>query len=107
MFTINRRDFLKAGSIASLPALPLVAQAQERAFKPQPGQWRTFEFTTRAEVPAGKGTTRVWLPVPSVNTDYQRSLENTWTSNAASAELTSDGQQGARMLTAVFNGTEA
>lgn len=106
MLSVSRRDFLKASCVTALPALPALAHAQERSFKPQPGQWRTFEFTTRAEVAAGKGATRVWLPIPSINTDYQQSLENTWKSNAAKAELTSDGQQGAKMLMAVFNGTE-
>ena len=82
MFCVKRRDFLKATSVTALPALPGLAHSQERSFKPQPGQWRTFEFTTRAELAAGKGATRVWLPIPSINTDYQQSLENTWKSNA-------------------------
>ncbi len=100
-----RRRFLQtAGAASALAAFsPLgFAQAEaERQFAPQPGAWRTFEVTTRVEIAAPQGATRVWLPVPSVNTGWQQSLESSYTSNGA-ATLASDGHYGARMLYAEF-----
>jgi len=40
--------------------------------------------------------------VPDVNTDYQQSLENTWTGNANAAKLAVDDKSGVRMLYAEF-----
>ena len=100
-----RRRFLQTAGAASALATfsPLgFAQADtERQFAPQPGAWRTFEVTTRVEIAAPQGATRVWLPVPSVNTGWQQSLESSYTSNGA-ASLASDGHYGARMLYAEF-----
>jgi transglutaminase-like putative cysteine protease len=99
---VNRRQFVQAASALALPGVAGSALAQERQFNPQPGTWREFEFTTRVEVAVAKGTTRVWLPVPSINTDYQQSLDSTWSGNATKAELVSDSKYGARMLMAEF-----
>lgn len=100
-----RRRFLQtAGAASALAAFsPLgFAQAEaERQFAPQPGAWRTFEVTTRVEIAAPQGATRVWLPVPSVNTGWQQSLESSYTSNGG-ASMASDGHYGARMLYAEF-----
>ena len=100
-----RRRFLQtAGAASALAAFsPLgFAQAEaERQFAPQPGAWRTFEITTKVEIAAPQGATRVWLPVPSVNTGWQQSLESSYTSNGA-ATLASDGHYGARMLYVEF-----
>ena len=99
---VNRRQFVQAASALAVPGVLGSAMAQERQFNPQPGAWREFEFTTRIEVTATKGTTRVWLPVPSINTDYQQSLDNSWSGNATKAELVTDAKYGARMLVAEF-----
>ena len=48
------------------------------------------------------GTTRVWLPVPSVDSEYQRSLDNNWSGNAGVMRLMSDEKYGAKMLYAEF-----
>ena len=100
-----RRRFLQtAGAASALAAFsPLgFAQAEaERQFAPQPGTWRTFEVTTKIEIAAPQGATRVWLPVPSVNTAWQQSLESSYTSNGA-ATVVADGRYGARMLYAEF-----
>ena len=87
---ISRRDILKAGLATALPATPLAAQAQERRFEPQPGAWRRFELTTRVEVPQAKGVTRVWLPVPDVQTGYQRTLGHDWSGNASAVRIAAD-----------------
>jgi transglutaminase-like putative cysteine protease len=100
---VSRRVLLKTGCASFVAsALPLRATAQARRFEPQPGPWRTFEVTTVAEVPAAKGTTRLWLPVPDIDTPYQRSLDNTWGGNASSMQLAADPVRGVRMLVAEF-----
>ena len=38
-----------------------------------------------------QGTTRLWLPVPSVNSDWQRSLESSFSSNGRT-QLVSDAR---------------
>ena len=100
-----RRRFLQtAGAASALAAFaPLgFAQAEaERQFAPQPGNWRTFEVTTKIEIAEPQGATRVWLPVPSINTAWQQSLESSYTSNGA-ATVVADGRYGARMLYAEF-----
>jgi len=94
---------LKSGASAwALAALPSLARAQERKFAPQPGAWRTFEITTTVQVLKPQGTTRVWLPVPSIDSEYQRSLESTYSGNATTMRMAADEKYGARMLVAEF-----
>jgi transglutaminase-like putative cysteine protease len=103
--TLNRRTLLKAGAAAA--ALPLPAYAQERRFEPEPGAWRTFELTTTVNVADVKGTSKVWLPVPDVESEWQKPLDTTWSGNAASAKLVADPKSGVRMLYAEFSETTA
>ncbi len=103
----TRRALLQAGAAAAVAqALPLAARAQavaaEPRFEPKVGAWRSFEVTTTVTVADAKGATQLWLPVPNLDNDYQRSLDSKWTSNATSARLTADPKAGARMLHAVF-----
>ena len=89
--TPARRALLQ--SAASMSALSLApwhsASAQTtpssptsaRTFNPIPGEWRTFEVTTRVDIPRVNGITRVWLPVPSVNSAWQKSEASSFTSN--------------------------
>jgi transglutaminase-like putative cysteine protease len=99
----TRRHLLKAGAAGlTAPWLGGQAIAQERRFDPQPGAWRSFEVTTTVTVADAQGGVRLWLPVPDVDTDYQRSLDNSWTGNAATAKLVSDPSRGVRMLQAEF-----
>lgn len=106
--TTARRLFLKNAALTSaactLPALVFAQPAPAptpHVFNPQPGNWRTFEVTTRVDIQKPQGTTRVWLPMPSVNTDWQRSLESSFSSNGT-ARIASDARDGARMLYAEF-----
>jgi transglutaminase-like putative cysteine protease len=109
---IARRQFIRntavAGVTAALPAINFAQDATpaERQFAPQPGTWRTFEVTTRVDIAKPQGVTRVWLPIPSVNTDWQKSLESSFSSNGKT-ELTDDNQYGARMLYVEFAENEA
>ena len=62
-----RRQFLRAAASCAVSSLPVYSLAQsdqtpERQFAPQPGAWRTFEVTTRVEIAAPRGQTRVWVP---------------------------------------------
>ncbi len=108
--TLVRRSLLKGAAAAcALTGVPGFALAQTaastsnvtRRFEPQAGQWRTFEVTTRVDLADAKGAARVWLPVPSINADWQRSLESSFQSNGTS-RMTSDGTEGARMLYTEF-----
>ncbi|MDQ3060258.1 MAG: transglutaminase family protein [Pseudomonadota bacterium] len=108
--TCVRRTFLKttaaAAAGAALPSLGFAQAPARSLFAPQSGGWRTFEVTTRVDILKPDGVTRVWLPVPSVNSDYQRSLESSFSSNGA-ARFMQDGREGVKMLYAEFAATEA
>lgn len=99
--TLQRRTLLQAG--AALLATPLALRAQEqRRFEPQPGAWRSFELTTNVSVPEALGTTRLWLPLPDVASEWQRPGENSWSGNATAARIVADPARGVRMLYAEF-----
>lgn len=108
----SRRKFLKNTAIALVgTALPAINFAQtaavaERSFSPVPGVWRTFEVTTRVDIAKPQGVTRVWLPIPSVNSDWQKSLESNYSSNGT-ARMEDDEKYGAKMLYVEFAESEA
>lgn len=99
MFELTRRNLMLTAAAA---AAPLGVWAQERRFAPQPGAWRTFEMTTRVEVAGAQGATRVWLPIPSIDTEYQRSQDSSWSGNAGATRVVSDSKYGAKMLYGEF-----
>ncbi len=104
---MKRRAFLS--SLAAVPALasfPRLALAQHLPFDPRPGPWRTFEVTTRVEVLKPAGMTSAWVPLPSVESDYQQPLGNHWSGNAAEARIVRDGKYGASMLYAAWGANE-
>lgn len=99
---IQRRRLLQAG--AAMLALPLAAaRAQQRRFDPQPGPWRSWELTTTVQVAEVKGATQLWLPVPDLATDWQRSLGHDWSGNASEARIVADAPRGVRLLHARFD----
>ena len=108
----TRRNFLRnmaaAGTASALPAINFAQTATpvERKFSPQPGQWRTFEVTTRIDVAKPQGVTRLWLPIPSVNSDWQQSLESSFSGSGKTA-MADDDNYGARMLYVEFSAEEA
>ena len=97
---LQRRRLLQAGFAATLP-LPALAQPQRR-FEPQVGAWRTFELTTTVNVAEPQGTTMLWLPLPDLDTPWQRTLDNAWSGNASQARLVADPVRGVRMFYAEF-----
>lgn len=103
--TLSRRTVLQ--SAAALAVLPLTAHAQTapRRFEPQVGPWRTFEMTMSIAVADAQGVTRVWLPVPDIETPFQRTLDQSWSGNGATMQLVSDVPRGTRMLYAEFPAT--
>ncbi|MGL4573643.1 MAG: transglutaminase-like domain-containing protein, partial [Burkholderiaceae bacterium] len=104
----TRREFLLTASASAVAAaMPGMAFAQERTFAPAPGTWRTFEITTKVELLNPKGATRVWLPVPSIQSNYQRSGDNRVTGNAKNADIMTDTTYGTKMLVADFAEGEA
>jgi transglutaminase-like putative cysteine protease len=110
--TTVRRTFLKnSAAAAAAAALPSINFAQTAApasrghFAPQSGAWRTFDVTTRVDIIKPEGITKVWLPIPSVNGDYQHSLESSFSSNGE-AKMTQAGAEGAKMLYVEFPESE-
>jgi transglutaminase-like putative cysteine protease len=112
----SRRQFISNSAVAlagcALPAINFAqtasatAPAAERKFAPVAGNWRTFEVTTRVDIVKPQGVTKVWLPIPSVNTDWQQSLESSYSSNG-SARMEDDNTYGAKMLYVEFAADQA
>lgn len=102
---LTRRSLIQAAALAATPAWPMLASAQERRFEPQVGAWRTFEITTTVNVADVKGASRVWLPVPAVDSDWQKPLGDTFQGNASKAEVVA-AANGVRMLHAEFAASE-
>ena len=90
---MDRRAFLKSSIAASAAAsLPWRAGLAST-------DWRTFEVVTRIEVQLPEGVSRVWLPLPlSLDTEWHRSLGNSWSGNASRTDVLSDGKYGVSML---------
>jgi len=98
---MDRRDFIRASSLsAAALALPRFAIAAELPFNPTPAAgWRIFEVTTR--VTPVPGTTRVWLPLPSLQDDaWIKPMGNLWRGNGADIRPAVDPVDGAQMLLA-------
>jgi transglutaminase-like putative cysteine protease len=88
---MNRRNFLKSTTAAALaPYLPL-SMASEG--------WRTFEALTRVEIRDSFGIAKAWVPLPlEADNDWQKTLGNSWSGNAARADIVHDGMYGLAML---------
>jgi len=92
--TTFRRSFLKNAAAALATVLPgfgfgfgyglAQAAASVRSnFVTQSGAWRTVEVITRTDLAMLDGMTRVTLPVPSVNSHHQESLQSSFSSNGS------------------------
>jgi len=107
MIASSRRHILKlallAGATPMLGGFARRALAGDRPYAPAASDWRQFQTRTVIDLPQGQGPAQVWLPVPSLTTDYQRSLDDNWTGNATAARLVTD-PSGAKFLHATFEG---
>jgi transglutaminase-like putative cysteine protease len=76
---INRRNFVQGASasmaIASLSSRLSAAESAAHSFAPRPGDWRTFDVVTTIAPKELSGLTTVWVPVPSVSSPWQRTLD--------------------------------
>jgi transglutaminase-like putative cysteine protease len=93
---MDRRTFLKTGATtlaAAGLARPLAALGAEASGG---AKWRTFEVTTRLEIVQPSGVTRAWVPLPLMpDTDYQKSLGQSWTGNTGVTRVVRDEKYGA------------
>ena len=107
---MDRRTFLRTGIGVTTTAaaglrLPLGAIAAEPSGQ---AKWRTFEVTTRVEVIEPSGVTRAWVPMPLMpDTDYQKSLGQSWTGNATNMRVYRDERYGAGIFYAEWPAGEA
>jgi len=105
---MDRRTFLKNGAAAVAAAgltQPFRAFAAEA---PGEAKWRTFEVTSRVEIIKPSGVTRAWVPMPVMpDTDYQKSLGQSWTGNAANMRVYRDEKYGAGIFYAEWPVTES
>lgn len=103
----SRRQFLRHASAATAATtLPLTMPglafaADQRSFEPGARSWRSFDVTTQVELALPPGAAQLWVPVPSVDSDWQQSLSTRFTSNGQ-AVLAHDGAQGVKMVHARF-----
>ena len=103
--TLSRRGVIKAATatvaLSTLPSLR-AQETPQRRFDPDPAGWRTFEVTTTVHLRDPKGEATVWLPVPSLDTPWQRTQDSNWTGNATDVRVATDGDTGAKVLVARF-----
>ncbi len=102
---MNRRDFIKTTTVlpAAVAAVSALPPFSAPAFAAPGDKWRVFEVTTNVGILKPAGVTRVWLPLPlAADTDYQKSLGNTWNVEGGTAAVSSDGKYGAQLLTVEF-----
>ena len=104
---MDRRTFLTTGAAALVgtglvrPIAALGADASGGA------RWRTFEVTTRLEIIKPSGVTRAWVPLPLMpDTDFQKSLGQSWTGNAALTRVVRDEKYGAGIFYAEWPASE-
>jgi transglutaminase-like putative cysteine protease len=95
------------GMTAAVAMGRLVPGRSALAAEPDEVKWRTFEVVTRAEITDPTGPTRVWIPLAvQPDTDYLKSLGQTWTGNAAVTRVIREEKYGAAIFYAEWPATE-
>jgi transglutaminase-like putative cysteine protease len=89
---ITRRAMLQGAA-----TLALFPSPESRTFDPKPGTWRNFEVTTTVQLVDAPSDATVWVPIPTVNTKWQRSLS---TETSAGGTVETDPKSGARFVVA-------
>lgn len=103
----TRRTLLKSLPGALLLAAspwPAFAAPERRGFQPQPGAWRSFELSTKVAL-SETGPSTVCVPIPAVDTEWQRSYSSNWSGNAQSVRVETDPRFGAQYVVATFDGS--
>jgi transglutaminase-like putative cysteine protease len=98
---VNRRAFLCTAAVAGWSAVCAGrgALAQIPTFDPRPGNWRTFELTTRLDLLNAAGAIRAWVPLPSVYEEsWIRPQGSIWNGNARRFRTLRDERYAAKML---------
>lgn len=105
----SRRTLLQGGAALALSgafaALPRLLRAEDtamRTFDPKPGTWRNFEVVTTVQLRDPLADATIWVPVPTVNTPWQRSLSSETSGNAEQTAIEVDSKSGARFAVAQF-----
>lgn len=82
MRDLDRRSLLKLGTAAPFVlAAPRLSWASSNLIQ-DPGEWRTFQVSTRVELAEPKDANQAWVPVPAVNeAQWFKSLGSKWTTN--------------------------
>ncbi len=104
--SISRRAILQGAAVtlatSGVPRLLRAEEAPARTFEPKPGNWRNFEVLTTVQLHDPPADAILWVPIPMVNTKWQRSLANETTGNAAQTTLGTDVESGAHFVVAQF-----
>ncbi|MGQ0710845.1 MAG: transglutaminase-like domain-containing protein [Rhodoferax sp.] len=105
---VARRTFLAhscatAAAVAAFPArqAAAVSSEPERRFAPQPGAWKRYAVNTRVDIAQVQGDTQLWIPLPSVEGTWQRTLHTQYQTNGR-ARVLHDGLYGAALLHVQF-----
>ena len=90
---MNRRLFLQSSAaVLAAQSLPW-----NRAWAAT--GWRMFETVTRVEVTDAFGLARAWIPLPlEADTDWHKTIGNSWSGNARTARIEHDGKYGLGLL---------
>jgi transglutaminase-like putative cysteine protease len=91
-----------SGAFAALPRLLRAEDTAMRTFDPKPGTWRNFEVVTTVQLRDPLADATIWVPVPTVNTPWQRSLSSETSGNAEQTAIEVDSKSGARFAVAQF-----
>ena len=99
---MNRRDFLRSASVASVSlALPKTGHLFNRGVSSD--DWRTFEVTTHVEVLKYSGVTRIWVPAALIHeTPFQKTHSNTFNAQDGSAKLVESKPDALGIIAAEF-----
>jgi transglutaminase-like putative cysteine protease len=85
-FRISRRGFVQGASaslvLASMSSRLPATQTTDPHFDPRPGGWRTFDVVTTIQPKDLSGPTTVWVPLPSISSPWQRTLNTSIAGNA-------------------------
>lgn len=102
MTFFTRRGLLAVGSATLVSGAVGWRGSTARAQSVSAPPWRSFAVTTRVAVPHPKGSTRLWLPLPSaVDEDWVKAGEPV-IETTGSVEVAPIGSQGERVLAVAF-----